>query len=317
MTAAVLERSRPTSAARSSARAATGTRTQTRTRPQTATRPKLKVLNQEAIRQRARRRNALLMLFIVVLLGFFAVAFVHAQLVAGQQDLDSVRSRIAEAEAHRAKVARLVEEASSPEVIVTRATEELGMVRAFQPVYLEAVSPVRELPTVATYVPSGPPEHLDVAAGVSSSASGISAGISASTDVLVGVETGNDQLEAAGSVSGPVSVETPAVAPSTAVSNAPTVASVSAQSQSQVLPQAQAETQPQVATQVQTQAQVQTQPAVEVSTGGAFGGVSVTTSNASPSAPAQSGFQGASTSNQQTGSSFAGSRAVSGGQGSG
>ena len=113
-------------------------------------RPKLKVLNQQAIRQRARRRYFLVSLFIVVLLGFFAVAFVHAGLVADQQELDGIRARITEAEAHNAKVARLTEEASSPQAIVARATE-LGMVRAHQPVYLAASAPLRDVPTAVSF----------------------------------------------------------------------------------------------------------------------------------------------------------------------
>lgn len=244
---------------RSSTATRSNTRTRTSTGPQATTRPKLKVLNQEAIRQRARRRNALVVLFIVVLIGFFGVALVHAQLVSGQQDLDSVRSRIAEAEAHRAKIERLVDEASSPDVIFQKATLELGMVRAHQPVYLEAVSPVRDLPTVATFVPQGAPEHLDVAAGVSSSAPGISSGISAQADVVLGTEATEPQVVAIAQ-SEPTTVAT--APPSTEV---------------------------------------------VVSTGGAFGGVAV----------AASGLQGASTTSQQATSSFAGSTAVSGGQGSG
>lgn len=120
------------------------------TRP--PTRPKLKVLDQRAVRQRSRRRHALLAMFIVVLLGFFAVAFVHAELVAGQQDLDAMRTKIAEVGASNAKLARAVERASSPESIVNGGLER-GMVRAHEPVYLVAVAPVRDLPQAAVLRP--------------------------------------------------------------------------------------------------------------------------------------------------------------------
>ena len=101
-------------------------------------RPELRVLDQASIRRRARRRNALLLLFVVVLNGLFLVAFVHARLVESQQDLDEMRGRIAELETQLAQIARAVDEASSPAVIVERATE-LGMVRAENTVFLTAV----------------------------------------------------------------------------------------------------------------------------------------------------------------------------------
>lgn len=98
--------------------------------------PELRVLDQEAIRKRARRRNAALALFIVAMNGLFGVAFVHARLVENQQELDLMRARIAELEVERTRVQRAVDEASAPAVVVSRATEELGMVRAAEPVYL-------------------------------------------------------------------------------------------------------------------------------------------------------------------------------------
>ncbi len=106
--------------------------------------PQLRVLNEAARRRRARHRTALLILFVAVLAGFFAVAFVHAELVAGQHDLDAVRAEISQAEARHAELARAVEEASAPAVIVERATA-LGMVRAEQPVYLVAAAPQRTI----------------------------------------------------------------------------------------------------------------------------------------------------------------------------
>ena len=146
-------------------------------------RPKLKVLNQQAIRQRARRRHALVALFIVVLLGFFAVAFVHAELVADQQELDGIRTRIAEAEAYQAKVERAAEEASSPSAIVNRA-QELGMVRANQPVFLAAAAPVRDVPTAISFRSSQTVTAVGVAAG-DGNASTISVGISGVAPVTV------------------------------------------------------------------------------------------------------------------------------------
>lgn len=101
-------------------------------------RPQLRVLDQAAARQRRRRRGALALLFVVLLTGLFGVAFVHAQLVESQQDLDDMRTRIRELEAEKAQIERAVDEASSPAVVVERATE-LGMVRAEEPVYLAAV----------------------------------------------------------------------------------------------------------------------------------------------------------------------------------
>ncbi len=101
-------------------------------------RPELRVLDQTSIRRRARRRNATLALFIVVLNALFMVAFVHARLVEGQQELDLMRSRIEELESEKARIVRAVDEASSPAVVVERATE-LGMIRAEEPVYLLAV----------------------------------------------------------------------------------------------------------------------------------------------------------------------------------
>ncbi len=217
MTAAVLERSRSTSSHRAAPRSTSrsGARTSGRSgRSSAATaealrptprraerrRPKLKVLNQQAIRQRARRRNALLVLFIVVLLGFFAVAFVHADLVAGQQDLDAVRARIAEAEAYKAKVARQVEEASSPQAIVGRA-EELGMVRAHQPIYLDAVAPVRDVAAIVALTPASPTGGIDLVA-----APGIATGVSSDAAVAPAPSEG-DPLQAAPAQPGDVPVD--------------------------------------------------------------------------------------------------------------
>lgn len=125
--------------------------------------PKLRVLDQAASRRRARHRSALLILFMAVLVGFFAVAFVHAELVAGQHELDAVRAEISQAEARHAELARTVEAASAPDRIVTRATE-LGMVRARQPVYLTAAAPVRSIEVGPSLLSSANPmaEGADV-----------------------------------------------------------------------------------------------------------------------------------------------------------
>ncbi len=173
MTAAVLERASATSrtAARSSrSRAATG-------RGPHRVKPKLRVLDQVAVRQRARRRNALLILFIVVLIGFFAVAFVHAELVAGQQDLDAIRSRIAQAQADNAQRSRAAEEAASPRAIVARA-QELGMVRAHQPVYLTPTAPVRDMPALVAMEISEEPKLLGGTGGAATAELAVAVGVS-------------------------------------------------------------------------------------------------------------------------------------------
>lgn len=132
MTAAVLDR--PTTRRRPAA-------------PRRST-PSLRLLDPQAERRRARRRSALVLLFFSVLVGFFCVAFVHAELVAGQYELDAVRTQISEADARRAELARAVEEASAPNEIVTRATA-LGMVPATEPVYLQAAAPLRSVEVAA------------------------------------------------------------------------------------------------------------------------------------------------------------------------
>lgn len=206
MTAAVRERPRTDvgSGTIASHRAAPARNTRARTTTGSRSRPKLKVLNQEAIRQRARRRNALLTLFILVLLGFFAVAFIQAQLVADQQDLDVLRARIAEAETDNARIARDVEIASSPVVIVGRA-KELGMVRAYQPVYLEAVAPLRDIPNAPVFDPATP-QGFELAAPQAASATGINAGIS--TDASVSAAEPSAAVEA---MPAQTTIETPTV----------------------------------------------------------------------------------------------------------
>ncbi|MDH3681863.1 MAG: hypothetical protein OEV40_18145 [Acidimicrobiia bacterium] len=110
------------------------------TSPKAASRPRLRVLDQAAVRRRARRRNAVLLAFIVLLAALFLVAFVHARLVESQQELDLMRTRISELQVDKAQLERAVDEASSPALIVERASA-LGMVRAAEPVYLASVVP--------------------------------------------------------------------------------------------------------------------------------------------------------------------------------
>lgn len=103
-------------------------------------RPELTVLDQTAVRWRARRRAALAFAFVLVLAGFFGVAFVHASLVTGQQQLDQMRSQVNELQAEKAQVQRQIEDAEAPERIVARANA-MGMVRAQEPVFLPASRP--------------------------------------------------------------------------------------------------------------------------------------------------------------------------------
>jgi len=132
MTAAVAYRSNATNPRR---------RTSARPSAKRSGRPQLRVLDQVAVRRRARRRHVAILLFMVLLSGLFVVAFVHAQLVATQQDLDETRAEITELRNERARLERAVDEASSPALIVERAAE-LGMVRAAQPVFLISVAPI-------------------------------------------------------------------------------------------------------------------------------------------------------------------------------
>jgi cell division protein FtsL len=81
----------------------------------------------------------MVLLSVSVVAGLFAVAFAHAQLVENQRELDEIRLRISELEAEKAQIERAVDEASSPAVVVDRATE-LGLIRAEEPVYLAAVT---------------------------------------------------------------------------------------------------------------------------------------------------------------------------------
>ncbi len=155
-------------------------------------RPSLRVIDQASIRSRARRRTIAIVTFVVLLVGFFAVALVQAQLVADQHELDVLRGRIMEAEAERARLRRAVEESSAPGAIIRRA-DELGMVRATEPVYLAAVAPAPRVATPIVLVSqTAPVSGLEVAADAPAPSEG---GALAGTEA--GVAGGSDEAAAA------------------------------------------------------------------------------------------------------------------------
>ena len=132
-----------TSRAASDARRATAPSTAAqpgRPHPQPSA-PELALVDRRARRAARIRRNLLVVAAGVLVVAFFAVGLVHAQLVQRQQQLDGLRSRIGETRAEQLRLSREVVVASSPDEIVRRASE-LGMVRAEDPVYLVAVRPV-------------------------------------------------------------------------------------------------------------------------------------------------------------------------------
>ncbi len=95
-----------------------------------------------ALRSRTRRRRLVLGSLLLLVGAFFAVALIQAQLVQTQAEVDRIQAEINRLENDLALLDREVVEASSPEVIVQRATRELGMVRALRPVYLVAARPL-------------------------------------------------------------------------------------------------------------------------------------------------------------------------------
>ncbi len=107
-------------------------------RPAGATRPKLRVIDRKSVRASAIRRAIYICATSLVVIGLFAVAFVQAQLVEGQRELDRLRQDLDVAREQRAELVRDVDIASSPGAIVARA-EDLGMVRAADPIYFTAV----------------------------------------------------------------------------------------------------------------------------------------------------------------------------------
>jgi len=106
--------------------------------------PRLEVIDRSELRSQRWRRRVMVGLFFSVLIGLFAIATAHAQLVSNQQDLDDLRQQLAEAEAETARVQRAVDLASSPALIVERA-QSLGMVRAVDPVYLAPVGSLQDV----------------------------------------------------------------------------------------------------------------------------------------------------------------------------
>lgn len=106
-------------------------------------RPRLRVIDQRRLKQAARRRRVLLGLASVVVLGMFVSALAQAQLVRGQQELNSARAQVAEANGERARLEREIVLASAPQVVVERA-QALGMVRATEPRYFAAVRSVEQ-----------------------------------------------------------------------------------------------------------------------------------------------------------------------------
>lgn len=112
-------------------------------KPGESKKTKLRVVDKAALRRRARQRTLLTLAAALVTASLFGVALLYGQLVEGQQELDTMRAEIAQAEAERARLEREVAVASTPDAIVERAIE-LGMVRAVDPQYLVAVRTVEE-----------------------------------------------------------------------------------------------------------------------------------------------------------------------------
>lgn len=96
-----------------------------------------------ALRSRTRRRRLVLGSLLLLVGAFFAVALIQAQLVQTQSEVDRLQAEINRLENDLALLDREVVEASSPEKIVERATQDLGMVRALRPVYLVAARPLK------------------------------------------------------------------------------------------------------------------------------------------------------------------------------
>jgi cell division protein FtsL len=154
-------------------------------------RPHLKVLDQQAIRRRARRRNLAMTLFVVVIVGFFAAALAQAQLVANQHELDQLRIQIAEAEANRARLERQVEESSAPSAIIQRASE-IGMVRANEPIYLAATSAAPLITPISTIGSASAATEALGGAEVR-----VAAAVAGETDEVAGAEAGAETQVAA------------------------------------------------------------------------------------------------------------------------
>lgn len=105
--------------------------------------PKLTLVDRRSLRSARLRRTLLVLTTSVLVVALFAVGLIHAQLVQRQQRLDDLRAEISQTRAERLRLSRDVVVASSPEEIVRRA-QEIGMVRAEDPVYLVAVRPAEQ-----------------------------------------------------------------------------------------------------------------------------------------------------------------------------
>lgn len=116
---------------------------------QPAERPRLRLIDRSVLRRLAARRIAYFCTCTLIVVGVFTVALAQAELVERQGRLDETRRTLDAAQADLAKLQRDVDRAASPEQIVSRATA-LGMVRAAEPVYFNAVRPLGQTP-----VPSG------------------------------------------------------------------------------------------------------------------------------------------------------------------
>lgn len=118
-----------------------------------SSRSALKLVDRSRFRIRSFTKVAVIAIGTLIVGGLFAIAFFQATLAANQKNLDTMRAEIAAARKEKATLAQAVDEASSPIAIVTRA-EELGMVRAIQPVYLSAVAPAPVRPTERLELPT-------------------------------------------------------------------------------------------------------------------------------------------------------------------
>ncbi len=114
-----------------------------RTAPAEPKRPRLQLIDPRVLRRQSARRRLYVAALISFAVGLFAVAMAQAELVKDQHELDLLRNELADLEQERDRLVREVDRASAPEVIVSRA-EQMGMVRAADPVYLSGVRPLRE-----------------------------------------------------------------------------------------------------------------------------------------------------------------------------
>ncbi len=195
---AAVARKRSTRSSQTTRQRASSTRTRSR-RPQarpsrragsaTVSRPSLQVFDQVAIRNRARRRYAIIATFVVLLAGLFAVALIQAQLVANQHRLDGLRSEIAESEAEHTLLQRQVEEASAPSAIIDQAMS-MGMIRATNPVYLAPSEPAVAVPVPISLgsTPRDTEENRIVAAA---DPDVVSAGVEAALEAVSSSDTGS------------------------------------------------------------------------------------------------------------------------------